>query len=183
MNEKLIIAGFGGQGVMTLGQLLCYTANNNDLSTLWYPSYGPETRGGTANCSVLIADDPINSPVISSPDSVIVMNLPSLTKFMPKLKSGGNLFYNSSLIKPENLRSDVKVYDVPVNDIAAHLGNSKVANIVMLGAYLAVTKIFEQSEIIEIMKEKFGEKKQHLIPLNMQALEAGKNYLIEKGKI
>ncbi|MBQ7612982.1 MAG: 2-oxoacid:acceptor oxidoreductase family protein [Spirochaetaceae bacterium] len=183
MNEKLIIAGFGGQGVMTLGQLLCYTANNKDLHTLWFPSYGPETRGGTANCSVLISDTPINSPVISVPDTAIVLNLPSLTKFMPKVKAGGNFFYNSSLIEPENLRTDLNVYEVPVNDIAAKLGNLKVANIVMLGAYLAVTKFFNKEEIEAVLKKTFGEKKQHLIPINMEALDAGRDYLVKQGKI
>lgn len=183
MNEKLIVAGFGGQGVMTLGQMLCYAANNNDLNTLWYPSYGPETRGGTANCSVLVSDKPITSPVISSPDSVIVLNLPSLAKFMPKLKKGGRLFYNSSLIETKEFRDDVEVYAVPVNDIASKLGNLKVANIVMLGAYLAVTKLFTKDEIEKVLNKAFGERKKHLIPINLEALEEGKKYLVEQGKV
>ncbi len=183
MNEKIIIAGFGGQGVMTLGQMISYAANNKDLHTLWYPSYGPETRGGTANCSVLVSNDPINSPVISSPDSIVVLNLPSLDKFMPKLKKGGHLFYNASLIESPKLRDDVNVYPVPINDIATELGNIKVANIVMLGAYLAVTHLFTKEEIEVILRKTFGNGKEHLIQINLDALEAGKQYLIDKGLI
>ena len=140
ISEKVIIAGFGGQGVMLMGQLLSYTATAKELNTLWFPSYGPETRGGTANCSVTISETNVNSPVISTPDSIIIMNKPSLDKFQPKLRSGGHLFLNTSLVKDVVVREDVIVHSIDANDIAISLGNLMVANMVMLGAYLNHTE-------------------------------------------
>lgn len=174
VNEKTIIAGFGGQGVMLMGQLLSYVATKEDLNTLWFPSYGPETRGGTANCSVTISESNVNSPVISTPDSIIIMNKPSLNKFQSKLKKDGHLLINSSLVKGLEYRADVHVHEVAANDIALELGNLKVANMVMLGAYLEVTKVFTNEQIINIMKEKFTGSKANLIEMNRQALEEGK---------
>lgn len=174
VNEKVIVAGFGGQGVMLMGQILSYCATEKDINTLWFPSYGPETRGGTANCSVTISEESVNSPVISSPDSIIIMNKPSLAKFMPKLKKDGNLFVNTSLVVDLEYRDDVNVYEIPVNDLALKLGNLKVANMIMLGAYLEITKIFTNDEVIEIMKKKFTGSKASLIDINKQALETGR---------
>lgn len=174
INEKVIIAGFGGQGVMLMGQLLSYAATKADINTLWFPSYGPETRGGTANCSVTISDDPVNSPVISSPDSIIIMNKPSLNKFQPKLKKGGNLFINASLVKDGEYRDDINVYLIDAIEIAKKLGNVKVANMVVLGAYLEVTKVFTNEQVLDVMKVKFTGAKANLIEVNKEALEAGK---------
>ena len=174
INEKVIIAGFGGQGVMLMGQILSYCATAKDINTLWFPSYGPETRGGTANCSVTISEESVNSPVISTPDSVMIMNKPSLNKFMPKLKKGGNLFANTSLVKGLEYRDDVKVYEIPANDLALEIGNLKVANMVMIGAYLAVTNIFTEDEVINVLKQKFTGEKAKLIDINRLALETGR---------
>ena len=174
INEKVIIAGFGGQGVMLMGQLLSYAATAKDLNTLWFPSYGPETRGGTANCSVTISESLVNSPVISTPDSIIIMNKPSLEKFQPKLKKGGNLFLNTTLVKDVQVRDDVNVYGINANTIAKDLGNVKVANMVVLGAYLAVTKVFTEEEVLDILKQKFTGDKAKLIEINRAALEAGR---------
>jgi 2-oxoglutarate ferredoxin oxidoreductase subunit gamma len=174
INEKVIIAGFGGQGVMLMGQLLSYAATAKDLNTLWFPSYGPETRGGTANCSVTISESLVNSPVISTPDSIIIMNKPSLDKFQPKLKKGGNLFLNTTLVKDVKVRDDINVYEIDANTMAKDLGNVKVANMVVLGAYLAVTKIFKEEEILEILKQKFTGDKAKLIEINREALKAGR---------
>jgi len=174
VNEKVIVAGFGGQGVMLMGQVLSYCATEKNINTLWFPSYGPETRGGTANCSVTISEKSVNSPVISTPDSIIIMNKPSLAKFMPKLKKDGNLFVNTSLVVGLEYRDDVNVYEIPVNDLALKLGNLKVANMIMLGAYLEVTKIFTNEEVIEVMKKKFTGSKAALIDINKQALETGR---------
>lgn len=174
LKEKVIIAGFGGQGVMLMGQLLSYVATEKNINTLWFPSYGPETRGGTANCSVTISEESVNSPVISKPNSIIVMNKPSLAKFQPKVKEDGNIFLNTSLVKDVEVRTDVNVYEVKANDIALELGNLKVANMVMLGAYLAITKVFTEDDIIDIMKQKFTGSKADLIELNKKALEAGR---------
>lgn len=178
LSEKVIIAGFGGQGVMTMGQLLSYAATDKDINTLWFPSYGPETRGGTANCSVTISDAEVNSPVISTPDSIMIMNKPSLAKFLPKLKKDGHCFVNTSLVKDVEYRDDVNVYEVDVNNIALELGNLKVANMVMLGAYLAITNVFTEDEIIAIMKKKFTGSKANLIDVNRRALEAGRKAVL-----
>ncbi len=174
INEKVIVAGFGGQGVMLMGQLLSYCATARDINTLWFPSYGPETRGGTANCSITISESYVNSPVISTPDSTIIMNKPSLQKFMPKLKKGGNLFVNSNLVIGLEYRDDVTVYEIPINDLALQVGNLKVANMIMLGAYLEVTGIFSDDEVIAVMKKKFTGSKAKLIDINRVALETGR---------
>lgn len=175
INEKVIIAGFGGQGVMLMGQILSYAATEKDVNTLWFPSYGPETRGGTANCSVTISEQYVNSPVISTPDSIIIMNKPSLAKFQPKLKQGGLCFVNSSLVIDETYRDDVNVFQVPANDLALQLGNLRVANMVMLGAYLAITKLFTIDDVIAVMEHKFTGAKAQLIDINRQALEVGRS--------
>lgn len=175
INEKIICAGFGGQGVMLIGQLLSYAANERQLNTLWFPSYGPETRGGTANCSVTISDKLVNSPVISKPDAIIVMNSPSLDKFEAKVRPGGKIFINSSLVERKVNRDDVEVYYIPATDTAVDLGNSRVANMVILGAYLKATQMFEKDEILKLLKKSFGEKKAHLIGINDKALDLGAN--------
>ncbi|MDF2699609.1 MAG: porC [Haloplasmataceae bacterium] len=176
-SEKINCAGFGGQGVMLIGQLLAYAANEEGFNTLWYPSYGPETRGGTANCSVTISKQPVNSPVISKADSIIIMNKPSLDKFEDKVRPDGKIFINSTLVNKKVNRSDVEVFYIPVNDMAAELGNPKVANLIMLGAYLESTKLFEDEVIIKLLKKSFGENKAHLIPINQQALQAGRIFI------
>lgn len=177
ISEKVIIAGFGGQGVMLMGQILSYCATAKEINTLWFPSYGPETRGGTANCSVTISDRYVNSPVISTPDSIVIMNKPSLQKFQPKLKSGGNCFVNSSLVINEQYRDDVTVYSVPANELALKLGNLKVANMVMLGAYLEVTKLFTIDEVMDVLTHKFTGSKAKLLEINRKALEIGKEVI------
>ena len=179
INEKVIVAGFGGQGVMLMGQLLSFCATEKDINTLWFPSYGPETRGGTANCSVTISEDYVNSPVISTPDSIIIMNKPSLNKFMPKLKEGGNLFVNTSLVTNATYREDVNVYELPVNDLALSLGNQKVANMIMLGAYLEITKIFTDEEVMTILAQKFTGEKAKLLDINKKALETGRKAILK----
>lgn len=178
LSEKVIVAGFGGQGVMLMGQLLSFAATEKDINTLWFPSYGPETRGGTANCSVTISETYVNSPVISTPDSIMIMNKPSLAKFQPKLKKNGHCFVNTSLVKDVEYREDINVHEVDANDIALKLGNLKVANMVMLGAYLAITKVFTEDEIIGIMKKKFTGSKAALIDINRKALEAGRKAVL-----
>lgn len=177
INEKIICAGFGGQGVMLMGQLLSYAANEKKLNTLWYPSYGPETRGGTANCSVTISEQKVNSPVISQADTIFIMNSPSLDKFEPKVKPGGRILVNSSLVERKVNRDDINAYYIPVNEIAVKLGNPRVANMVMIGAYLQLTKLFTKDEILDILKQSFGEEKAHLIAINDEAINAGMEYI------
>ncbi|WP_066499283.1 2-oxoacid:acceptor oxidoreductase family protein [Abyssisolibacter fermentans] len=178
MQEKVIIAGFGGQGVMSMGQLLTYAGMIENKNVSWLPSYGPEMRGGTANCNVMVSDNLIGSPIITNDATTgIVMNLPSLIKFESDVIPGGKLLINSSLIDKKAERDDLDVYYVPANEIANELGNIKVANMVMLGAYLELTKAVETESVIEAFKKVFGEKKAKFIPLNREALAKGAAYI------
>ncbi|MBR3304289.1 MAG: 2-oxoacid:acceptor oxidoreductase family protein [Christensenellaceae bacterium] len=177
MTEQILSAGFGGQGVLLLGQLLAYSGMREGKNVSWMPSYGPEMRGGTANCSVIVSDEEIGSPVIDEADTVIVMNRPSLDKYEGKIRKGGRLFINSSLIDKKAERDDIEVYYVPASDIANELGNPRVANIVMLGAYLKVTGLVMPETCIAQLKESFGERRAHLIPINEQAIEKGKEFI------
>lgn len=177
--ERITIAGFGGQGVMLIGQILAYAGTEENKKTLWYPSYGPETRGGTANCAVTISTEEINSPVFSKANTVIAMNLPSLDKFYTKVLDDGNIIYNSSLIKDKDISTKANVYKIPANDLAASLGNPKVANMVVLGAYLEITKLFEDEIILKVLKKIFGEEKASLLSVNKEALKLGRKYINE----
>ena len=180
MEERLTIAGFGGQGVMAIGQLLTYAGMIEDKHVSWLPSYGPEMRGGTANCSVVISSKAVGSPVVVDASAVIVMNKPSLDKFEASVVEDGKLFINSSLIDRKINRNDIEVYYIPANDIANELGNGKVANMVMLGAYLQATKTVKFTSIIEAFIKVFGEDKAKLIPINKKALEKGAERVKEK---
>ena len=174
LNEKVVFAGFGGQGVMSMGKLLTYAGMIEDKQVSWLPSYGPEMRGGTANCAVMVSDTLIGSPIIEKDaTTVIAMNLPSLIKFEEELVPGGKLFINSSLIERKAQRDDIEVYYVPANEIAVSLGTGKAANMVMLGAYLEVTKTVKSETVIEAFKKVFGPTKAHLVPLNENALLKG----------
>lgn len=174
MNEKIIVAGFGGQGVMAIGKLLAYAGMLENKEVSWLPSYGPEMRGGTANCDVMISDTMIGSPVISSDaTAAIIMNLPSLKKFENEVMPGGKIIINKSLINEETTRKDVDAYYVPANEIAAELGNPKVTNMIMLGAYLELTKVVDSESVLEAFLKVFGENKAKVIPLNREALLKG----------
>ncbi len=172
MKQEVIMAGFGGQGVMSMGMLLAYAGMMEGKEVSWMPSYGPEMRGGTANCTVIVSDKRIASPITPSPDTSIVMNLPSLDKFSSMIKPGGELIINSSLIEKDTNRTDIEVIKVPCNEIANELGNSRVANMVALGAYLQKTGILPLESIVKAMKKVFAGK-EHLIPLNETALQRG----------
>ena len=173
MTEKIIIAGFGGQGIMSLGQVLCYSGMKEGRSVSWLPSYGPEMRGGTANCHVIVSDEDVASPIISAADAVIAMNLPSLDKFESRVKPGGRLFINSSLIHKKAVRDDIEVYYIPANEIAVELGNSRVAGMVILGAYLEKSQTVSPDSVMESLKKVLGKKKESLIPINRKAMEQG----------
>lgn len=174
MEEKVIVAGFGGQGVMAIGKLLAYAGMLEDKQVSWLPSYGPEMRGGTANCDVIVSDDMISSPVISKDaTAAIIMNLPSLKKFEEEIISGGNILINSSLINEKTSRNDLEAYYIPANDLALQLGDSKVINMIMLGAYLELTKVAEVESVLQAFLKVFGEHKSNAIPLNREALLKG----------
>jgi len=173
-EEKIIMAGFGGQGVMSMGQLLTYAGMIEEKNVSWLPSYGPEMRGGTANCAVIVSDKQVGSPIITSDaTAAIVMNLPSLDKFEADVNKGGNLLINASLIEKKATRDDLNVFYIQANEIANELGNGKVANMVMLGAYLEITKVVKVESVIEALKKVFGPAKEHLVPMNKEALEKG----------
>ncbi|MDR1940082.1 MAG: 2-oxoacid:acceptor oxidoreductase family protein [Clostridiales bacterium] len=172
MTENIIIAGFGGQGVLSLGQFLAYAAMYENKEATWLPSYGPEMRGGTANCSLVISDKPIASPVIETPDTLIALNKPSLDKFIDNVKTGGAVIVNSSIIKDKIERDDIKVIYLPANDVAAAAGSVKTANVVVLGAYIAATKLFSK-ESVRATIEKIFKKKSNVIPMNLAAFELG----------
>jgi len=173
MTEQIILAGFGGQGVMSMGQLLAYAGMLEGKNVSWLPSYGPEMRGGTANCNVIITEESVGSPIVTEATAVIAMNRPSLDKFEKSVLAGGLLLINSSLIDKKSEREDIDVYYIPANDIANEIGNSRVANMVLLGAYLEKTGIVKTQSVIESLKKVLGESKLHLIPVNEEALERG----------
>lgn len=172
MQNDVIIAGFGGQGVMLIGKMLAYAGMNQGKEVSWLPSYGPEMRGGTSNCTVVISDKPVASPVIQSPRVLLAMNLPSLDKFEPTVKPGGLVIINSSLINREPTRDDVKVLKVPANEVANELDNPKGANMVALGAYLGATKAVRIQEMEALIRYNFAAKPQ-LIDRNIEALHRG----------
>lgn len=173
MEERIIIAGFGGQGVMAMGQLLTYSGMIEDKKVSWLPSYGPEMRGGTANCNVIISSEPVGSPLVVEASTAIVLNKPSLDKFEQNVVKDGNLFINSSLIDKKSAREDINVFYIPASEIANELGNPRTANMVMLGAYLEVVKPVEVESIYEAFPEVFGSNRLHLLPINKEALAKG----------
>jgi 2-oxoglutarate ferredoxin oxidoreductase subunit gamma len=174
MYEDVIIAGFGGQGVMLIGNLLAYAAMEQELNVTYMPVYGVEMRGGTANCTVVISDEEIGSPIIFHPKSVIVMNQPSLEKFQPRLIPGGLLIVNSSIVDTSLVdKTKYKALLVPVNNIADKLGNIKMANMVALGAWLGVTQAVDLKLVEKAMAEMFSSMEEEVIELNKKALAEG----------
>ncbi len=173
MTEQIILAGFGGQGVLLAGQIIAYAGMNEGKNVSWLPSYGPEMRGGTANCNVVVSDEEVGSPVVVEADYVIVMNRPSLEKYEKDLKPGGVLLLDSDLIEVEPQRSDIKVIKVPANSLAEQAGSVKAANMVMLGAYNECAHVVDNKTIIDCLAKIMGEKKAHLIPMNQKALALG----------
>ena len=173
MTNEIMIAGFGGQGVMAIGKTLAEAGMKENKDVCWLPSYGPEMRGGTANCSVVLTDDAIVSPIVLEPTELIAMNLPSLLKFEPTVVKGGTIFVNSSIITEKVSRDDVRAIYVPCLDIANELGNAKVANMVMLGAYIEAMGNLGTETIKEMLVHMFTGPKAKLVDLNIEALRRG----------
>ena len=169
----VIIAGFGGQGVMLIGNLLAYAAMEQGLNITYIPVYGPEMRGGTANCTVVIAQEDIGSPIINNPKSLIVMNQPSLDKFQPKLEDNGVLILNSCLVRPEDAQPRVRAFSIPANEIANRIGTVKMANMVALGAYVAATGIVPLEAVKKSLSHVIPAHYAHLVPKNEECLQAG----------
>ena len=173
MTHEIIMAGFGGQGVMAMGKILAEAALKEGKNVSWLPSYGPEMRGGTANCNVIVSEEPVGAPIVNEATAALVLNRPSIDKFEKDVVPGGVLIVNSSLIDKKAVREDIKVFYVPANEIANEIGNSKIANMVMLGAYLEVSQAAKQETIMEIITEIFADKKASVIPMNKEALIRG----------
>jgi 2-oxoglutarate ferredoxin oxidoreductase subunit gamma len=175
-NQEIIIAGFGGQGILSAGRLLAYAGMIENKYVSWLPSYGPEMRGGTANCHVIISDEPIGSPILNEATTLIVMNGPSLEKFEDIIVSGGNIISDSSLIENKSKRKDVNLYEVPATKIASDMGNLTYANIVLLGKLIEVTGIIKKENFEAALLKVLPSKKHYMIPEEMNALESGINY-------
>ena len=172
-TTQILLAGFGGQGVLFAGKFLAYKGLVQDKQVSWLPSYGPEMRGGTANCCVVISEDEIICPIVLEPTELIAMNLPSLLKFEPTVVKGGTIFVNSSIITEKVSRDDVRAIYVPCLDIANELGNAKVANMVMLGAYIEAMGNLGTDTIKEMLVHMFTGPKAKLVDLNIEALRRG----------
>ncbi len=173
MMDKILLAGFGGQGVMFVGKILTYAGMLAGREVCWIPSYGPEMRGGTANCSVLIADAEIHSPVIEYADCGIVLNQQSYEKFLPRIKPGGTLVANSSIVDTAQKRDDINVIAVPAGTMANELGNASLANMVCLGALLASLTTVDMAGVEKAVDAVVGKKKPELYDINLAAVRKG----------
>lgn len=173
MKTEIIISGFGGQGVLSMGKILAYSGLMEDKEVTWMPAYGPEQRGGTANVTVIVSDEQIASPILSSYDIAIVLNQPSLDKFLPKVKPGGILIYDSYGIMEVPQRADINIYEISAMDKAAELKNSKVFNMIVLGGLLKVAPIVTLNGLEKALYKTLPERHHALIPLNMQAVNEG----------
>jgi 2-oxoglutarate ferredoxin oxidoreductase subunit gamma len=177
MYYDTIMAGFGGQGIMLIGNLLAYAAMNEDKNVTYMPSYGVEMRGGTANCTVVISDGPVGSPIIGHPKSAVVMNKPSLTRFGPNVVEGGLLIINSSLIEETvEDRPDLKQIRVPANEMAGELGNDKMANMVIFGTFLELSKVVKPDTVFTAFNKVLDERYHKLIPKNIEMIKAGMKF-------
>jgi len=168
---KTFFAGSGGQGILLMGQMVGNAAMLQNKEATFFPSYGPEMRGGTANCTVIVSDKQISSPLIHESDCVVAMTLPSMRKFEPTLKPGGILLINTSLIQQEPLRSDITVVRVPASEEANELGNSRVANIIMLGAFIRATNVVSSDNVIAVIHQVFSGKNANLLELELKAFD------------
>ncbi len=176
MTTQTLIAGFGGQGVLFAGKFLAFKGLVEDKEVSWLPSYGPEMRGGTASCSVILSDEPVGSPIVSNPDVLIAMNLPSLDRYENDTVKGGFIFVDSTLISRNVIRDDVKAFYIPATQMAIDAGVPTLANMILIGKMIKETGIFSFDDMIDTVKKLVPAKKQELVEKNMLALEAGYNY-------
>lgn len=173
MTEEIIISGFGGQGVLSMGKILAYAGLMNDLEVTWMPAYGPEQRGGTANVTVILSDTKISSPVLDTYDTAVVLNQQSLDKFEQKVKPGGLLIYDAYGIHRRPVRTDITVREIPAMDAAVEMGNSKTYNMIVLGAILGMKPVVDVDAVLRGLKKTLPERHHHLLPLNEQAIRRG----------
>ena len=181
MYYDTIMAGFGGQGIMLIGNLLAYAAMQEGKNVTYMPAYGVEMRGGTANCTVVVSDVTIGSPIIGYPRSAVVMNRPSLNRFGPQVVDGGILLINSSLVQEEvEERPDLRQAKIPANEMAGDKGNDRMANMVIFGSFMALTGIIQPQSIYDSLPDVLGERYHDLIPVNIDMIKAGMEYVGEK---
>lgn len=173
MEKTFIFAGFGGQGMLLIGKFMAMACMLDGKHVSWLPSYGPEMRGGAASCMVIVSDEPVAAPVVTEADAVVAMNLPSLDKFEGSVVKGGHLLVNSSLIDRKVELEGVHVHYIAANDEALELGNTRVAGMIMLGAYLKLSGCVTIDDICEVFTKVFGEKRAKLLPINKAAMERG----------
>ncbi len=173
MTEEMIIAGFGGQGVLSMGKILAYSGIMQDQEVSWMPSYGPEMRGGTANVTVIVSDDRISSPILTNFDTAIILNQQSMDKFENAVKPGGVLIYDPNGISKHPSRTDIKIYTIEGAKLAAEMGNPKTFNMIVLGAFLTVKPIVKLENVIAGLKKSLPERHHKLIPLNQDAITMG----------
>lgn len=176
MQTEIVIAGFGGQGVLFAGQVLAYAAMDSGLVVTWIPSYGPEMRGGTANCTVIIADEEIGAPIVRYPKAVIALNLPSLDKYEKLVKPGGILIANSSLMDRGVSRTDISSVEIPANEIAEEIGNKRLMNMVTLGALLARLPVLPVAALERALEDHLPARHKKLLPDNYEALQRGAEF-------
>ena len=176
MLTQMVCAGFGGQGILTTGILIANGAFNSGKRITWYPSYGSEMRGGTANCSVIISDEPVGAPIISYPDVLVAMNLPSLDKFEDKVKAGGTIFVDSSLIERKVTRDDVNVYYVPATKMAGEIEAPTLANMILMGKLLQVFGEYSEEEVRKALGKCVSARHADLLELNLKAMELGRDF-------
>jgi len=181
MHEEVIISGFGGQGALFAGQLLTYAGLFEGRQVTWIPSYGPEMRGGTARCTVILSDDPIGSPIIRNPTIAVVLNPESMAKYEPAVTPGGILVVNTSLVRERSKRKDITVVEVPANDIAREMGNARMMNVVLLGALLATRPLVTADSLKQAMEEEIPASRKHIIEPNKKALDRGIEF-VKTGK-
>ena len=175
-TTQILIAGFGGQGVLFAGKFLAYKGLLEEKQVSWLPSYGPEMRGGTANCSIILSDDPVGSPIVSTPDALIAMNLPSFDKYEGAVVPGGKVFVDSTLIGRKAERTDVDTYYIPATKMAADAGIPTLANMIILGKMIKETGAVSFENLIDAMKKVVSAKHAELLEINIKALETGYNY-------
>jgi len=180
MKKEMIISGFGGQGVLSMGKILAYSGLMEDKEITWMPAYGPEQRGGTANVTVIISDERISSPILSKYDVAIVLNQPSLDKFEPKVKPGGILIYDGYGVMNPPARKDIIVYRINAMDKAAEMKNAKVFNMIVLGGLLKVCPVVSTDGLKKALYKSLPERHHNLIPLNMQAVEEGMKIIVQQ---
>ena len=175
-TTKILIAGFGGQGILFTGKAMAYTGLKVGLEVSWLPSYGPEMRGGTANCSVTLSSEPIGSPIVDKPDVLIAMNLPSLEKYLNETEQGGYIVYDSSLINKECARDGVSIFGIPATKLASDNGLDGLANMIILGKVIKETDVLTLDQIKSSLAQMIPAKKAELLERNIKAMELGYNY-------